>query len=82
MSKPAFLTVDRTVFIIKHKDGYVSDTAKGTFKVTETREEAKRYISWQAVLKMAQECGAEEIQEVDADNCNTVTRRYEVRRAT
>ena len=76
--KPAFLTTERTVFLIKHRDGFVSGTKSGTFKVSEARCEAKKYKSWQAALKMARECNAEEIQEVDADDCKVITRRYAI----
>lgn len=78
-TRPAFLRVNRTVFLIKHRDGFIQSTTKNTFKVTETRVEAKRYASWQAALNMAKKCGAEEIQEVDAEDVRSITRRYEVR---
>ena len=78
MNKPAFFTTDRTVFLIKHRDGFISSTTKNCFHVSEAREDAKKYKSWQAALRMARQCNAIEIQQVAADNIHVITRRYEV----
>ncbi len=78
MNEPSFLKVDRTVFLIKHRDGFIRNTTKNAFQTSEARVEAKKYHSWQAALNMARKCGANEIQEVSADNCYVITRRYEV----
>ena len=78
MNEPSFLKVDRTVFLIRHRDGFISDTTRNAFHVSEARQEAKKYHSWQAALNMARKCRAEEIQEVSADNINVITRRFEV----
>lgn len=76
--KSQFLADTKKVFLIIHKDGFISETTKNTFKVSKARQEAKKYKSWQAALKMARECGAEEIQEVWESNINIVVRRCAV----
>lgn len=70
----------KTVFLIRHKDGFVSKTAKNTFEVSKAIQEAKRFKYWTVALKMASECRAEEILEVWEDDIRIVTRRYEVAR--
>lgn len=78
MTMPAFLQKDETVFIIKHNDGFISDTTKNTFKVSVSRNEAKKYKNWQSAIKMARKCNAIEIQQVAVDDVHIITRRYAV----
>jgi len=78
MNHPDFITVKRSLFLIRHRDGFISDTTRNAFHVSEARQEAKKYHSWQAALNMARKCRAEEIQEVSADNINVITRRFAV----
>ena len=73
-----FLEDKKVVFIIIHKDGYISYTTKNTFKVSKARPEAKRYRNWQSALKAARKCRAFEIQECWDEDIRIVTRRYAV----
>ena len=68
----------KTVFLIRHKDGFVSKTAKNTFEVSTARQEAKRFKYWTVALKMASECRAEEILEVWEDDIRIGVQRYEM----
>ena len=68
----------KTVFLIRHKDGFVSKTAKNTFEVSTAIQEAKRFKYWTVALKMAKECRAEEILEVWEDDIRICVQRYEM----
>lgn len=68
----------KTVFLIRHKDGFVSKTAKNTFEVSTAIQEAKRFKYWTVALKMAKECRAEEILEVWEHDNRVIEQRYEM----
>ena len=69
---------NRTIFIIKEKDGFISNTTRNAFFVSQARCEAKKYKRLKAAISMAKKCRAIEVQEVQEDNMHMIITRHAV----